>query len=269
MIEGQSRRDPVRVQAWILVFGVAFGLLSGEALLASRSARAAGPREKTVKKPAAEDSENLLFAYSHLQPSPLTMPGGRLSLGTQVAWGVTDFFQVGTDIIRDISKIYNANGKLALVETPVFALAATVGWEHYNLRDISVFNPDASISSWLPGLAMANAIGDQLALFYGGNLNLSQVTVNTDGLQSSGYLRGASLGSDLSWAYNPPSGGSSARRGIGNVLSTGVTYDVTYKLVGVGLSHHWPGFKVGFHYYPGASRNKWLVMVAGGMAVDL
>ncbi len=263
------------MQAWIRVFWSGFGLLLTTisllaAILVFQGTQAqAAPREKVVKKPAAEDSENLLFAYSHLQPSPLTMPGGRLSLGTQIAWGVTDFLQVGTDVIRDVSKIYNANAKLSLVETPEFALAATGGWEHYNLRDISSSNPDASITSWLPGLTMANAIGDQLALFYGGNINLTDYKINTDGIQDSGFLRGASLGSDLSWAYNPPSEGNTSRRGIGNVLSAGATYDITYKLLGVGLSHHWPGFKVGFHYYPGASKNRWLVMIAGGMSMDL
>jgi hypothetical protein len=212
----------------------------------------------------AQAGSNPLFGYTHLLPSPFTLPAGRFVFGTDIALGITDFFQVGTNLLRNFYQVYNANAKVSLVDYPVFALALTGGWESYNYKDISPLNPDLRIQSWLPGMVMAFEVMPKVALFTGANLNLSQVTLQTSGVQTSGYIRGSTVQSDISWAYNPPK-----KKGLGNVLSGGVSYDINYALLGVGLSHHWSGFHFGLHYYPNADRYKVQPILSGGGAVDL
>jgi hypothetical protein len=223
-----------------------------------------------VESDAAE-----IFGYTHMQSSPLTLSAGRLAIGTSVAYGVTDFLQIGTNVIDDIYKIANVNAKLGMVELEEFALAPTVVFQTYNLHDIVDTNPDLRTYSWLPGLTAAFAVSSNFAIFAGGNLNYSHPEPKTENIVKSGYYRGAQIGSDLSLAYNSAAGGSSKKRqpsassGIGNVVSAGVTYDLTYKVFGIGLSHHWPGFRLGAHVYPNADRNQVMPIVGVGASVDL
>jgi hypothetical protein len=211
----------------------------------------------------AQALEEPLFSYTHQLPSPGTLPAGRLVIGTSAAVGITDFFQVGSDLIRDFYQVYNANGKLSILDYDTFASALTLGWEHFNLNDIDSRNPDLSITSWQPGMVTSFLLHPQLAWFVGGNLNFTNVDLETSELKTSGAMHGFELASDLSWAYNPK------KKGIGNVLSSGVSYDFTYHLFGVGISHHWPGFHLGFHYYPNATKYKLQPIIAGGIAVDI
>lgn len=211
----------------------------------------------------ASQVENPLFAYTHLTPSPFTLPAGRIILGTDVAFGVTDFLQVGTRLINDFFKIYNANAKLSLLDYKQFAMGLTLGVQTYNLHDINSSNPDLQVTSWQPGAVTAFELLPYVALFVGGNLNMTQTTLNRDGLRTSGYAQGAVINTDLSWAYNPH------KDRVGNVLSGGLSYDFTYKLFGMGVSHHWKGFHVGLHYYPNATENKVLPILSGGAVVDL
>lgn len=228
-------------------------------------------------------ASNPMFGYTHLLPSPLTLPAGRLVYGTEVAYGVTDFAQVGTNIVRDVFRFWNLNLKLSMVDAPVFAIAPTLGFENYNLHDISSEYPDMRVTSWLPGLTMAAATPlSNVVVFAGGNLNITKTDLATGSSDKSGAVRGASLGSDISWAYNPQEPdqvpktaaqtGAKAqprkRQGVGNVLSTGATYDVTYRIFGVGISHHWQGFHLGIHWYPNATKHNILPIVSGGGSVE-
>ncbi len=216
-----------------------------------------------VARAHASQVENPLFGYTHLLPSPFTLPAGRLALGTSVAFGITDFLQVGTDLLRDIYQVYNANAKLGVLDYPEFALGLSLGYETYNYNNIDPRNPDLSVSSWQPGGVFGFETLPGLALFFGGHLNFSDITLQTEGIQTSGYVRGALVESDVSWAYNPK------KKSIGNVLSAGVTYDPTYKIAGFGVSHHWRGFQVGIHYYPNADRYRIQPILAGGTSIDL
>lgn len=221
--------------------------------------------------PEARAETNELFNHSHRIPSPRTLRGGSLVYGTQLAYGVTDFLQVGTDLISDFFKVINVGAKASLIDVPAFALSPFLAFETYNYHDIVDTNPDIRVNSYLPGLVTATALGDALALFVAGNLNLSRSNLVTEGIERSGWVRGAVISSDLSWAYNQPGVSSTKknkeqtpRSGIGNVLATGVSYDINYKLFGVGVSHHWPGFHIGVHYFPAADRYKLQPIVAGG-----
>ncbi len=206
---------------------------------------------------------NALFGYTHMQPSPLTLSAGQLVFGTDLALGVTDFFQVGTGLLRDFYQVYNANAKLSFYESDDIAFALTGAWQHFNYRDIYSSNPDLTVTTWQPGAVVGIAPVKELAWFVAGNLNFTRANLVTDGIQTSGFVRGAGLGSDLSWAYG------SGKRSGGNALSTGVTYDMTYHILGVGLSHHWPGFHLGIHYYVNADRRALQPILAGGGSIQL
>lgn len=230
-------------------------LLSGSLASVSLCAEAAEEARSRIDNP--------LFGYTHLLQSPLTLPAGRLALGTSVALGVTDFLQVSTDILRDAYSVFNAQAKLMLVNSESFALGAFVGFESYNYNSFDANNPDLRVNSWLPGIIAAIEVIPDVALFLGGNLNYTSTQLITSGISTSGYVQGASAESDISWAYNPH------RNRIGNVLSAGVSYDFTYQIYGVGVSHHFPGFHVGIHYYPNATQYRVQPIISGGAAVDL
>ncbi len=212
----------------------------------------------------SEAAENKLFSFTHMLPSPFTLPAGRLVYGTELAFGVTDFLQVGTNILRDFFKFYNANAKVSLIDYPNFAFALTGGWESYNYKNISATNPSIQITSWMPGAVVSFALAPPLALFVGGNAVFSKTTLVTSGIETSGFIRGANFETDLSWSYNPQK-----KKRVGNVLSSGVSYDFTYKLYGLGISHHWPGFHFGVHYYPQATKYPLQPIIAGGGSLDI
>jgi hypothetical protein len=213
----------------------------------------------------AADAANRLFYYTHLLPSPFTIPAGRLVFGADVSLGLTDFLQVGTNVLRDFYKVYNVNAKLSLVNYPEAAFAVTGEYEHYNYKDILATNPDLKVTSWLPGAVFAFALDPRLAMFVGGNLNITNAVLVTNGIATSGYTHGARVGADASFAYNAPS----KKQPIGNVLSAGVSYDLSYKIYGFGFSHHWPGFHLGIHYYPNADQYRVQPILVGGGSVNL
>ncbi|MBL7715281.1 MAG: hypothetical protein JNL01_07400 [Bdellovibrionales bacterium] len=213
---------------------------------------------------ASKAVENPVFAYTHLLPSPYTMPAGRLVLGTDIAFGLFDSVQVSSNVIRDIYKTYNAQIKVQVYDSHPFALAVTGGWEFYNLRSLDSGNPDLDITILSPGLVAAVGLGDSVAWFVGGNKSIFNVPVNFSGVTSSSFLRGTVAQSDLTWAYL-----ASGKKGISNVVAVGASYDVDYKLLGVGLSHYWGGFRVGFHYYPKAESNPVLPLITGSTVVNL
>jgi membrane protein DedA with SNARE-associated domain len=266
--EALSAVIKTKLLGFVLAVGVFGALYAAVVWMKRRSALAALLLFTTIsttsyKEAKASSIENPLFAFSHLAPSPFTMRGGRVVLGTHAAIGVTDFLQFGTNVIHDFYRVYNVNAKASILDFKEFAMAFTLGYQTYNLVDISLSNPSSTITAWMPGLVGAVAIGPQVAVFVAPNLNFSQVNVNSTGIATSGFVHGASIETDISWAYNPH------KKSVGNVFSAGASYDFTYQMYGVGLSHHWPGFHVGVHYYPNASGYNVLPIIAGGAVVDL
>lgn len=206
--------------------------------------------------------ENPILGYTHLLPSPYTLPAGKIVLGTDVAFGITDFLQIGTSALYDILQVYNANVRISVLDFPGFSFALTGGIESYNLQNIDSSNPSVQVTSYLPGAVAGVALTRDFGLLVGGNLNFSSQTVNLNGLATSAYTHGASAESDVSWAAVSNKGWPVL------VLSGGVSYDFTYQLAGVGASVHFKGFHLGAHYYPAATDYKVVPILAGGAAVD-
>jgi hypothetical protein len=214
------------------------------------------------KSSQTERDYNPVFGYSHLAGSPYTLPSGRLVYGTDVAVGVTNQFQVGTNILRDSFQFYNAQAKYRVVSTSSFAAATTFGFETFDTAAVGVSTQSAQITNYLPGVVTAVGVGESVAWFNSGSINLSKATVPSD-MQKAGYIRGSQAESDIAWAYNQ----GTTKRGdpfVRNALAAGVSYDFTYKVLGYGMSHHWHGFQLGAHYYPEAKRQKLQPIIAGG-----
>ncbi len=207
--------------------------------------------------------ENPLFGYTHLLPSPFTLPAGRWILGTQLAVGVTDFIEIETHLISDLTKIYNGSAKVSLLDFPGFAVGAYLGYQYVNLNDLSSANPSIGLSTWMPGAVLGAEIMPYFALFLGGNLSFSNIDPSTIQVNPSGYLQGSQMEADFSWAYHPH------KIKIGNVLSGGVTYNTTFNFYGVGLSHHWTRVHLGLHYYPNATQLKILPILSSALVFDL
>lgn len=212
---------------------------------------------KSRKHKSEESGSNPIFAYTHLLSSPLTLPGGRLVIGTQVAYGILGFFQAGTDLVRDIYQVYNVGAKLKVVDTPSFTLAATAEYETFNYNTIAPTNPSLQVTSWLPGLVAGIEVLPQVAWFVGGNLNILSQNLITSGVQTSGYVHGSQVESDLSWMFLP-----------GFAIATGLTYDLTYRVVGYGVSTYLKTIKLGVHYYANADQYRVMPILAGGVALD-
>ncbi len=197
------------------------------------------------------------FGRTHLLPSPLTLPGGMFIYGTDLAFGITDFWQVGTGLLRDVFQIYNANTKLKLFANTDFAFALTFGVDYYNPKRFSSAYPNVNITAYQPGAVFAMGFHPRVAMFFGANYQYTQVKVPN---VMSGYVRGTRVESDLTFMYS----GADRKGRIANAVSVGASYDLTYRIYGVGLSHHWPGFQLGLHVYPKASNSKFLPILAGG-----
>jgi hypothetical protein len=218
--------------------------------------------KRGVRESESKYYYNPILAYSHLQPTPYTLKAGTLVLGTQISFGLTSFLQIGTDIFRDFYKIYNANLKINFLKFEDYAMAFILGYEKYNLKDVNAQNPDIGIQTIQPGITNAIAFSKELGFTFSGSISNTKVNSNSP-IYESGVLRGTRIGADLSWAYNPQP------RTLGNVLSFGTSYDLTYKMFGYGLSHHFPGFQFGVHYFPKATSNKYFPIIAGGLVFEL
>jgi hypothetical protein len=187
------------------------------------------------------DGINPAFPYTHLLPSPFNLSQGEWVLGSTFAYGVVDFLQVSTNIPRLIQQHWNIRAKVPLIEYPTFVASAYVDYESYNPHNIDNTNPDMRLNRWQPGLITGYEIAHDMAVFLGGNFSFGKdpIPVQT----TSGYMKGAQVEVDWSWLYNP----STSRLGD-NALSAGVTYDLTYSLLGFGATHHWRTFSLGIHY---------------------
>lgn len=220
-------------------------------------------RGDEAEAPASDGGvENPMFYYTHLNPSPYTLRAGQLVLSTDLAIGITDFLQVGTNLISDFYRVFNANAKVALLDYEDFALAATGSWQSFNYRDIDSRAPDRRITSWMPGLVGSYAIAPAIAFSLGGNLNFTNQPIDNTGVPVSGFFRGAAVEADMSWLYYR------SRKGFQNVLAAGVSYDFDYELFGFGVSHYFKAFKLGVHYYPNSTNNKFVPIIGGSAAID-
>ena len=208
-------------------------------------------------------AENYLFGYTHLLPSPFTIPQGQIAVGTTTGVGVTPFMDVETNLISDFFQIYNARARFSLFDNRQFAIGAYLGYQMVNLNNLAPANPSVTLSAWMPGATVAVEVLPAVAMFFGVQLFYPNMNIINSEIDSSGYLAGAQVETDVSWAYNPHQGHAA------NALSGGITYNTTFSFYGLGISHHWPGFQLGIHYYPNAQNLKVLPIFSAGGALNI
>src|SRR5690606_23024103 len=135
------------------------------------------------------------------------------------------------NILKDIYQVYNADAKLSLIDYYEFANAFTFSIEYTNFNHLSSQNRDIYITSYQPGTVFAFALHEQVAWFLGGHLNFSSIEIKKDDLiETSGFIKGTTLQSDLSFMYNGYKQSKSGAISVGNTLSIGATYDILFEI---------------------------------------
>jgi len=196
------------------------------------------------------------LGVTHMLPSPKTLPAGVFVYGTSLAFGVTDRFQVGTNLHALLSDIPNLNSQLSLYHSDDWALALTVGASQYDVEDV-YGNKLATIDTYTSGLVLGVALSDKVAWTNGVEYAWRYVEGSDANIVISGLFGGTKLQSELGWIYND-----------GRALDLGVSYDTTFSLWGFGLGHHWDGFHLAIHYYPDADQDKVLPIISGSGAIS-
>jgi len=202
------------------------------------------------------DYEHIAFSSTHLLPSPRTLNRGQVVVGSVLSLGVVEGLEVSTDLTRNYSKFYNISAKAPIVEFSTFVASGFVTFESFRFDGIDVRNPNGRVNSWQPGLVTGYEINPDLALFLGGAVRLASNEVPRSFVQS-GWMRGSRLMADLGWKYN-----RNGSKWSENALSTGLSADLSYKLIGAGVTHHWEKFTIGMHYMVNADRQRLLPMLA-------
>lgn len=203
----------------------------------------------------ADDPTSKVFLFTHSLPSPLNLAKNTYTLGTKASLGLTDFIEISTNLFRDINRKFNVEAKMPIIEAPFFLAAIFVDFQNFNYHHHASSNPDIGITSWMPGVVTGFELVNDSVIYVGGNLNFTNRSVPKN-IETSGLAYGNRLNVDWSWMYND-AGGKLAL----NTLSFGATYDLTYKLIGVGVTHHWETFDLGVHYTLNADRQNWLPIV--------
>lgn len=204
------------------------------------------PLEDSETVEASSSATNPAFRSAHLLPTAETIPGGSYVVGTVSAVGVTDDLMLSTDVVRDVLGYYNLGLKVPFVRFPTFRFAGFVQYETFNLDTADSRNPSSRIRAWKPGIVTAYELSSNTAFFLGGNFFISNRKIPH--IETSGFLHGARAEADWSWAYSE------------NSLALGATYDFTFKLYGMGFSHHWPTFLAGIHYVFNADKERLIPM---------
>jgi hypothetical protein len=203
---------------------------------------------------------------THMLPSPYTVEAGTLLYGTSLTYGITDFLQVGTNAYQLLNDVPNANAKLSFLDTENWAAAATFEWAELDLENVRGERV-ATVTQYGPGVVVSTSITDVLSWTNGVKVIRRTVEGSEANAIKSGINQGTTYQSEIGWLYqDAPKKGN---RGGARALATGISYDTTYKLFGVGISHHWPGFQLGVHYYPGADEKKWIPIIVGGGSISI
>jgi len=204
------------------------------------------------------------LGVTHLLPSPYTLPAGAFSYGSSLGYGLTSFLQVGTNLFQLLNDIPNANAKINIVDLEEWAAALTFDWSKFDLTSISG-RTVGEVTSYGPGAVLSWGFYETLSWTNGIKLIKRNLTGTELGAEVSGLFEGTRFMSELAWLYDE--GGEKKEERNPKALAFGISYDVTYEIFGFGLSHHWPGFQLGFHYYPSADDDKWFPIINGGGTV--
>lgn len=128
---------------------------------------------------------------NHLwMPTGHTLNRGEFLVGLgPIGFGISDNIQVGTNILLFLFQVYNANLKVSLIRSEELALAAGVGFHHFNwnLEGEGDFSPTAVT----PYAVVTFGVGPKTSLHVGGEYYLFTEEFNIDEVEVESMVSGS------------------------------------------------------------------------------
>ena len=124
-------------------------------------------------------------------PTGYTLNQGEFAVGIgPIGFGLSDNFQVGTNILLFLFQIYNANVKVNLMESETMAVAAGLEFSTFNL---SVDADDVGFTSYSPYAAVSLAMGENTKVHVGGQYSYFSGESEIDDAEVEGSSTGTSV----------------------------------------------------------------------------
>ena len=188
------------------------------------------------------------FNYAHHGETAYTLPAKTIQLGLgPVAYGVTDFLQIGTDFISPAYGIARANVKLNLFNWEY--LGASVGFEYNYLFNSFGYPADLGFRTkkenhhvYLPQASVSVKLSDEVFLHTGGRYILAPTVKNDSQLVYSSVFKNSRVFSDLEIRFSDQ-----------KALLVGPAYAYELQGFGGGLSYRISGKDLGYTIQLGAS----------------
>ncbi len=175
---------------------------------------------------------------AHSIPTAYTLNEGEVLLGIgPLAYGITDNFQIGTNLLADIFGVFNANLKYNLLDKPGFGLAGGAGWAYFKLGDDSFNSINLSANASFPlSEAFKIHLGANYAIIPNFNIDSTEVT------GSAAYGTSVPVNIEVNLSKH-------------SAILAGAGYDLSFEAFSVGASylHSWEKFnlQLGAHYSAG------------------
>lgn len=200
----------------------------------------------------------LRFNYAHHGESAYTIPEKTIQIGLgPVVYGVTDFLQVGTNVISPAYGAVVANTKLNIVDLENVGIG--LGFEYSHLfnsfgfpENLGFRTKRKGVNVYLPSLTVSTRLSDEVFLHTGAKYLHSPDAQKDEYIQKRSILKNSKIFSDLEVRF-------SDRR----ALLFGPAYAYQLKAIGGGVSYRISGKDIGYSIQLGASalidqNKKWI-----------
>jgi len=189
-----------------------------------------------------------------VMPTGYTLGKGEFTLGLgSIGYGLSDQFQLGTNVLLFLFQDYNVNAKFSFFKTENNALALGLSLHHF---DLPVFDADEQFTAFSPYISYSSRIGEKTMLHIGGQYSHYSGDFDIGDAKASITSAGssASLGVEYDLGKNSKA-----------MAETG--YDLTFKgfRVGGALLFGWTSFrlKLGVNYFAPNGDNNYIMPVIG------
>lgn len=184
------------------------------------------------------DDEHRLI-QAHTIPTAYTLNEDEFQVGIgPVYYGITEDFQVGTNMLSNILGVFNADAKYNFLDKPGLGLAGGAGWMYFKIAD-------DSYNALLLSLNASFVLKSNLKLHTGGTVALiPDFDLDEDTTYTGGAASGTMVPVELEYNLSEHS-----------AILAGAGYDLSFGAFSAGASylHSWEKFnlKVGAHYTAG------------------
>lgn len=210
----------------------------------------------------ATSTEKTSLGVTHILPSVYVLPDRQIVLGTTVGIGLFDVVDFTSNLFLDLQQVFNISSKISVWGNDNHAVALTASFVQQTVKFQSRFNnsyTSENATMFSPGAVYSYRIWPTFTGHFGGNFVFRNPAVPKSSLfERTAYVQGTTLHKEFT-------------KGISKTLavSSGLSYDVTYDIWGVGASAHIGGFQLGAHYYLNVSEGSFMPIIAGGFTTSL